>query len=343
MTLNNALKIELQQHFTDGLAIVVGSGLSCAEGLSGMGALSNYLDASLPELLSDQAKLEWSSISADIKDNGLEAALMTKEPSDELDAAIVTGLVAKLSPEESKVIDDVISGKVELRFSKLIPHLQKSDQGIPIFTTNYDRLLEVACEVAGLHVDSMFDGSTVGFPNAKAARDNLLRSAGLVGKQVRMRRRPHARILKPHGSLDWFDGPTGPIRYGGELSLPRLVVSPGRRKLRKGYDRPFDEHRETMNNLLRNAARLFVIGYGFNDDHLETHLSHLIERGVSTLIITRSLSANAEQIARNNTTVTAIDRIDDQTFRLFKSGKESSVIGNPIWDLETFVDEVLRP
>ena len=337
------LKKELQRHFTDGLAIVVGSGLSCAEGLSGMGALATHLNASLTARLGQEATREWATISTDLDRLGLEGALMAREPSDELDAAIAHEIVAKLGPEENHIIEEVLKGNRLLRFSKLVPHLLKTEKGIPILTTNYDRLIEIACETAGWHVDTMFDGSVVGRPDAKAARENLLRAAGLHGRNIRMRRRDHARIFKPHGSLDWYTGPDGPIRFAGNLELPRLVVSPGRRKLRKGYDRPFDEHRETMNKLLSETARLFVIGYGFNDDHLETHLSELISRGAPTLIITRSLSTNAEKIARENASVTAIDRVDDQECRIIRSGSEVKAEIAPIWDLGTFVDEVLRP
>ena len=75
------IKRDLQRHFTDGLAIVVGSGLSCAEGLSGMGELAAHLDSVLPEWLDDDGKSTWATISHTVKEHGLEAALMKHEPS----------------------------------------------------------------------------------------------------------------------------------------------------------------------------------------------------------------------------------------------------------------------
>jgi hypothetical protein len=39
----HTIKIRLQEHLSDGLVTIVGSGLSCAEGLPGMGELATYL------------------------------------------------------------------------------------------------------------------------------------------------------------------------------------------------------------------------------------------------------------------------------------------------------------
>ncbi|MGE8637989.1 MAG: hypothetical protein ACN6PR_05065 [Achromobacter sp.] len=46
MTLD-AIKKHLQENLSDGLVTIVGSGLSCAEGLPGMGELPNHLSAAV--------------------------------------------------------------------------------------------------------------------------------------------------------------------------------------------------------------------------------------------------------------------------------------------------------
>ena len=43
----DALKKRLQEHLTDGLVTIVGSGLSIAEGIPGMGELASHLLATL--------------------------------------------------------------------------------------------------------------------------------------------------------------------------------------------------------------------------------------------------------------------------------------------------------
>src|SRR5258706_3057253 len=87
MTLDSVTKF-VQGHFTDGLVLVIGSGLSVAEGLPGMPALASYLKTSAAELQNGDAAI-WSkiAISLDAK-KGLEAALIEHPPSESLETWI---------------------------------------------------------------------------------------------------------------------------------------------------------------------------------------------------------------------------------------------------------------
>ena len=46
------------------------------------------------------------------------------------------------------------------------------------------------------------------------------------------------------------------------------MITPGVNKYRAGYNSPFDKHRDLANDYIKNAGRLLVVGYGFNDAHL---------------------------------------------------------------------------
>ncbi len=66
----------VQEHFTDGLALVIGSGLSAAEGLPGMPALATHLSNGAGVLTGTDATL-WNQIKAVLNaGEGLEAALL---------------------------------------------------------------------------------------------------------------------------------------------------------------------------------------------------------------------------------------------------------------------------
>ena len=152
----SALKKQLQGHLGDGLVLVIGSGLSCAEGVPGMSALGHHLVTHIPASLSlDDTKL-WEAIHPLIEADGLEAALLKHAPSPSLEAAIVQSTGEFIAAAEAGIISEVFNNARTLRLTKLIPHLLKPDTGIPIITTNYDRLAELACEEAGLGVDTMF-------------------------------------------------------------------------------------------------------------------------------------------------------------------------------------------
>ena len=72
----DALVTFAQEHFTDGLALVIGSGLSAAEGIPGMSALATHLSNGAG-LLTETAATLWYQIKAVLDaGGGLEAALL---------------------------------------------------------------------------------------------------------------------------------------------------------------------------------------------------------------------------------------------------------------------------
>ena len=340
----SALKKRLQDHLGDGLVLVIGSGLSCAEGVPGMVALGHHLVTHIPAILSEEDSKLWEEIHPLIASEGLEAALLKRAPSPSLEAAIVQGTADFIAESEAAIISEVFNNSRKLRLTALIPHLLRPDAGIPIVTTNYDRLAELACEEAGLGVDTMFCGHFAAKLHPKESYWSFCRNVKLVGRNVRYTFAPKANVFKPHGSLDWYHRDGNPVRYAGVLPLPRLIITPGLNKFRNGYESPFDKHREKANDAIDKARRFLIIGYGFNDDHLETHLTPRIKSGVSTVIVTFSLSDKARDISINNGNVIAIEACDIEGVNgsnIIIEGKEIFYPGIDYWDLQGFVNGVL--
>lgn len=70
------LKRKIQDQRADGFVTIVGPGLSCAEGLSGMGALAKRLKDVLPALVSAEHETAWAEVAAQLNaGEGLERAL----------------------------------------------------------------------------------------------------------------------------------------------------------------------------------------------------------------------------------------------------------------------------
>lgn len=137
-----------------------------------------------------------------------------------------------------------------------------------------------------------------------------------------------------------------PVRYAGDLMLPRLIITPGLSKFRNGYDSPFDRHRERANGAVDRASRFLVLGYGFNDDHLETHLTPRIKSGIPTLMLTHRLSKNALKLARENAKVIAIQQGcsgGQDGSSIFVNMTEIFVPNLALWDLDVFISQVLEP
>lgn len=343
----NEVKTRLQQHLSDGLVMVVGSGMSCAEGLPGMNELSAHLMATVGHGLVGADVESWAEIAPLIQSKGLEAALLEKAPSAGLESAIAKASAGLIAERERSVITEVFAGTRTLRLTRLFAHLLKPSTGLPIITTNYDRLVEIAAEEAGLGVDSMFVGRFAGTLNERESRLSFCRNVSIKKGRVAYHYQPRALVCKPHGSLDWYLRDGKPVCYAGELpDLSRLIITPGHNKFRNGYESPFDHHRSRANEAIDRASRFLILGYGFNDDHLETHLSPAIRGGKPTLLMAYSLSATAEVLATKYASVIAIDHANqdgtDGT-RVIINNIHCFFPGLALWDVLTFISEVLEP
>jgi hypothetical protein len=148
-------------------------------------------------------------------------------------------------------------------------------------------------------------------------------------------------LYKPHGSLDWVDFHGEPVRSGFDLGPESaLIVTPGRDKYRACYNEPFDMHREFANEAIDRADRLLIIGYGFNDDHLETHLKARIRSGRQTVMLARTLSENAKANLAVGPSVWGIEEAFGGT-TIYNNGNTRDVIGEKLWDVAGFVSGVL--
>jgi hypothetical protein len=99
-----------QGHFSDGLTIVVGSGLSAAEGVPGMGPLADYLAKSTADLPPGSAKW-WSDVDGVLHaGGGLESALLRYAPSDAQEQWIRRKTTELLVPYERRIISEAIIG-----------------------------------------------------------------------------------------------------------------------------------------------------------------------------------------------------------------------------------------
>lgn len=307
-----------------------------------MGPLGGHLVSTIPSITASELHEEWDALSTAIQSDGLEAALLKHEAHEGIESAIRKATADFILKQELPIIADVVSGVRKLRFSRLLNFLVKNPDGIPVITTNYDRLIEIACETVGIAVDTMFDGAVIGTHNPPVSRRAHLTDIRMVGTSVRRRYREHIRLMKPHGSLDWFEGPSGPLRCSIPIDRERLLITPGRRKYRQGYDLPFDKQREEMNRHISEGARLLILGYGFNDDHLETHLTAKIQQGTPTLILTHKLSTKALTLARENPAVIALDCAEDAGTRMLYRTEEYILPDISIWDLDAFIREVME-
>ena len=122
-----------------------------------------------------------------------------------------------------------------------------------------------------------------------------------------------------------------------------LIITPGANKYRKGYAIPFDTYINRANDAIDKAHRYIIIGYGFGDEHLETHLVKYLKSGKPALILTKYLSPKAEEIIKKSRHIIALccDTINEENgTRIIKSPEKESHISCNLWDVREMLREV---
>lgn len=169
---------EIQSFFSSNTVLVVGSGLSCAEGLPGMWRLAAELIKKVPEEIKEDSHRQWNDIKNDLLNNeglvkddaNLEATLLKYPPNEDIEVAIRNVTTNYIKEEERQVIHRVTTGENKLRFSNFIKRFRIPETGLVVICTNYDRLIEIACEIEGIPVDNLFYGKNISELNVKKSK-----------------------------------------------------------------------------------------------------------------------------------------------------------------------------
>ena len=340
------LKRILQDRFTDGLLTIIGSGLSASMGLPTMWALGEYLRKHMPGRVSDEAAAEWAVVESRLASGtDLEGAVKDIEANGSVLPEVVALTAELVAAAESEAIQSVLANERDFALRRLLRHLLLRGRS-DVVTTNYDRLIEFAAETSGIGVDTGFTGSCFGNFAPEQTRNAF--SAFVGGKKGTIKRivREHLVVHKPHGSIDWYLLDNKPVRSIIPLRSGRLMITPGTSKYRLGYEAPFDYHRATANRAIDSAAAYLIIGYGFNDDQLETHLRPQLATGKPCLILTKELTPSAQQVVSQHPSVLALTSYEEKDGQ---SGTQCEWKSNVtryahhrLWNLSDFLREVLE-
>lgn len=176
-------------------------------------------------------------------------------------------------------------------------HRTATRERLHIFTTNYDRLAEHGCDMAGLRALDRFAGALE--PVFRASRLDV----DLHYSPPGMRGEPRylegvLRLSKLHGSLDWRSTPTGVKRVGLPFGasdyhpwlpddpLDSLLIYPNAAKDVETLEYPYAElFRDAAAALCRPNTALVTYGYGFGDDHINRIIADMLTIPSTHLVI----------------------------------------------------------
>lgn len=167
--------------------------------------------------------------------------------------------------------DDAVCGIYQAFYRKLIYR----DRALPrswIFTTNYDLFNETAMDRLGIPYCNGFSGTVERRFNPATFRYSLAEQLDITNRKWTAVD-SFVYLCKLHGSVNWIEESKGlfPIREVQRASADagRVMIYPTPAKQNASFGSPYsDLFREFQARIVRDQSVLFVLGYGFTDEHV---------------------------------------------------------------------------
>jgi len=195
---------------------------------------------------------------------------------------------------------------------------QRNEPMIPIFSLNYDPLIERAADVKKILLIDGFMGAELLYfsPDVFQKRRGPVQK-GYRGPQWRLDT-GIIHLFKLHGSIGWYECPTNGIRrcgFSGDLPVDtkRLMIPPQHRKATDAMTLPYSSLWSEFRGMLRQGPflinRLASIGYGMCDEHVNTVIENgLVRSDLTLMIFALELKPNVFQRWSSKTNVIIITR-----------------------------------
>lgn len=361
------------------LAVLVGAGLTHAVHSMATGRLAagmSKLTLNTPHADSIDAAVKASAIRAGREDGNLEDQLRVaielvrgleilgasgkpdaKEQAEQAAALAVEltesmGAFAKVILQSEAGIAAAVDTQRSNAFTALVDFLMSfasrtgTRDRLNIFTTNYDRLIELGAELAGIHLIDRFVGSLAPiFRSSRLDLDIHYNPPGIRGEPRYLE--GVARFTKLHGSVDWLSTADGDIRrlglpFGADdvspflkapglagASARQLMIYPNAAKDRETAEYPYVElFRDFAAAICRPNSTLVTYGYSFGDEHINRVIRDMLTIPSTHLVV----------IAYGDS---PLGRIMNEYEQFGRSSQISLMIGPDLADLAALTQQFL--
>lgn len=309
--------------------VVIGSGASAAYGIAGMWQLAKYLQENIcPYEDEVQSWTEFTKLLN--KDIDLESALHQVSLSERLETEIVRKTKELILSKDVEIRKKIVLDEVDMSLGKLIRYFSSTaNPKIKIVTTNYDRLIEYAVNKVGVEFSLGFSGTYI-------QRFNGTIDTRKLSNKV--------EILKVHGSLDWYSNAHGeifvlPDDFKEIDELTPVMVTPGKSKYLRTHNDPFRTVISRVDNIFVEASSILIIGFGFNDEHIQPKLMQKMRSSQTPIIIiSKTLTDKAQEFIKTNhdSKIIGIEECGGGSKLVFPD-KEDLIIEPSIWGLDEFM------
>lgn len=340
------------------VTIVVGTGSSISVDCDfGMGALEKYLKDTIPKLISQDLGLqqEWEKVlQKRSEDIDFENSLNEIQQDGELLDTIIRETARFVTSINHKHVPALQKGEVNVPistlFKKLSNKLSTHNPTIDIITPNYDLLLEYALRKEQIEFTDGFYGNIQKELDWNEAEKDFLR---LDHAHTKLRNtpkqtwkvKPHFRLHKIHGSLNYFDLDSKIVRddtltFLGNDTIGRFIITPGSTKYKRIVESR--EFYKECDKAIEQANSFLFVGYGFNDNDIDIKIRKELNKGKNAVIVTKQLIGKGKDLLKSYPEIIAIEENP--------SGKGSCIhyegathdFDENLWKIDTFVHEILK-
>lgn len=317
----------VQKYLKNVPLILVGTGGSIPYGIPGMQQLATHLIGKLGEKY--KAESEWVKLKKQLDDGkDLETALTGLNISEPIMQDIKRCTWELISKKDLQLFDKIVSNESIITIGKIfeymcVPH----PMHVKVITTNYDRVVEYACDQVRLSVNILTDGCYLKQINTKLSETKAKMT-----------------LLKVHGSLDWFENENGivfsiPLQRKIPDRMNPKIIPPGSEKYRIIAQPPCRDMVHIADDFIGKADSFLCIGYGFNDDQIQANMISAIRREKPIVVVTRKLTdASLKMLHKNATKYVAIQESDTRGFTDFYFAEGKITIKGNYWKLEEFLN-----
>lgn len=225
-----------------------------------------------------------------LKEDGQSDLVSEKKHLVQLKNELVSQLVSQCTLPKSEISNGL---ETHIRFIKKILTRPLNLRRANIFTLNYDTLIEQASDASGVVLVDGFIGNVKRvFRPESYDLDFYFPAQTTEGRVHRFDRALH--LYKLHGSINWYndeqswENPYGlTCKNSGKIELGRdVIIYPSPLKYGQTLGLPYSElFRRFCNSISQPQSVLFVIGYGFGDDHVNALIHQSLAIPSFTLVI----------------------------------------------------------
>lgn len=296
------------------LALLVGSGLTSAvtsiSGVTaqGMQRLNFSTNGDEIEKIADEQAIQMGRGKANIEDDlrvavelykGLiiQSSAAAKTLKDEIDAQLKS-FIENILTTERAFLENEADGLTYLK-SFLISFASRTAtrDRLQVFTTNYDRFIEYACDMSGILIMDRFTGKICPiFRTNKLELDYHYNPPGIRGEPRYVE--GVIKYTKLHGSLDWLfkgtDIAKSSLPFGASEDYPDIPEKPFEHVViypnsSKGIETAFYPYSELFKDYSTAVCRpnsvVVSYGYGFGDSHVNRVLGDMLTIPSTHLVI----------------------------------------------------------